>query len=190
MAKAAWVTCFLIGAAGVLALGCSGDDGGESGGVTGGATATGGDSGAGAATGVAGGSGGNDPGTTGTELGPGELCAPCEQSSDCGGEADRCVIFHDYDESFCGRDCTSTACPQGYQCESMPGPDQATLQQCIPTRGRCPPDGAGSVNTDPPPPPPGSCDPSFRGPFCQNDRIIGFVPSNAPAHPTKEEVRQ
>jgi hypothetical protein len=37
-------------------------------------------------------------------------------------------------------------------------------------------------------PTPSDCDPSFRGPFCENDRIIGFEAS-LPSEPTLEEVR-
>lgn len=52
--------------------------------------------------------------------------------------------------------------------------------------------GAPGPDVGTPPPPPGSCDPLFRGPFCDTStgkmRIIGFNPP-APASPTMEQFR-
>jgi uncharacterized protein YkwD len=67
----------------------------------------------------------------------------------------------------------------------------------VPESGRCsdssdsePGSGSsGGESHDVPGPTAETCDPDFLGPFCENDRIIGFDPS-APANPTEQEARE
>jgi hypothetical protein len=60
------------------------------------------------------------------------LCASCALDSDCGGPTDFCLLAPG--GQFCGRDCSSTTCPDGYSCSSTTAPPQ-----CVPTTGTCPP---------------------------------------------------
>jgi len=63
------------------------------------------------------------------------LCLPCEADRACGGDLrDLCLDVGG--GRFCGRDCGSDACPSGYSCESVSGPD-GLVKQCVPTNGTC-----------------------------------------------------
>jgi hypothetical protein len=65
-----------------------------------------------------------------------KLCRPCLSDSDCVGMVavgdDRCIEFGP-EGSFCGGDCTTAACPDGYACEDAPG----GRRQCVPQDGQC-----------------------------------------------------
>jgi hypothetical protein len=59
------------------------------------------------------------------------LCASCTLDSECGGPTDFCLLTPT--GQFCGRDCSSKACPDGYSCSATTSPSQ-----CVPTTGTCP----------------------------------------------------
>ncbi|MBT9555282.1 MAG: thrombospondin type 3 repeat-containing protein [Myxococcales bacterium] len=65
-----------------------------------------------------------------------KLCRPCLSDSDCVGMVavgdDRCIEFGP-EGSFCGGDCSTAACPNGYACEDAPG----GRRQCVPQDGQC-----------------------------------------------------
>jgi hypothetical protein len=54
------------------------------------------------------------------------LCTECESDGDCGGRSDRCIDYPD--GRFCARDCGVQACPDGYDCVDLDGPDGPTPQ--------------------------------------------------------------
>ena len=63
-----------------------------------------------------------------------ELCEPCREDSQCGGNGDICVTFRDEMgreiDRGCGRACVSSdveSCPPGYRCAAA-----GNLQQCVP----------------------------------------------------------
>lgn len=59
------------------------------------------------------------------------LCQACAADLDCGSTgADRCLSFGN--GRFCGVDCTSTPCPQGYRCTEISG-----ARQCLPALKTC-----------------------------------------------------
>jgi hypothetical protein len=64
----------------------------------------------------------------------GGLCAPCNDSSECGGDEDLCLVNQQTDERFCGRHCHGSAdCPAEYECRSIAdAPDQ-----CLPVTDTC-----------------------------------------------------
>ena len=67
------------------------------------------------------------------------LCAPCGASSQCGGEADRCVAVG---SSFaCGTACgAGSACPGGYDCRfSLAVESGEGAPQCVPLTDSCEP---------------------------------------------------
>ncbi|MDX9722025.1 MAG: MopE-related protein [Myxococcota bacterium] len=63
------------------------------------------------------------------------LCAPCYDDLSCSlSGADRCLELDD--GRFCGRDCSFSTCPSGYDCANLvtsTGP----AQQCVPSAGIC-----------------------------------------------------
>lgn len=54
------------------------------------------------------------------------LCTGCEIDAECGGRSDLCLDYPD--GRFCGRDCGVQACPEGYDCVDVDGPDGPTPQ--------------------------------------------------------------
>jgi hypothetical protein len=58
------------------------------------------------------------------------LCAPCIRDADCGGPTDFCLLLST--GQFCGQDCSSKSCPQGYGCNKNTDPPQ-----CVPDSGSC-----------------------------------------------------
>ncbi len=54
------------------------------------------------------------------------LCSECETDGDCGGRSDRCIDYPD--GRHCARDCGVQACPEGYDCVDIDGPDGPTPQ--------------------------------------------------------------
>ena len=65
------------------------------------------------------------------------LCAPCRDRTDCdpGG---LCLTFVPGEPAFCGADCSSTPCPDGYGCSNVDdGQGQIVARQCAPTSGTC-----------------------------------------------------
>jgi len=90
------------------------------------------------------------------------------------------LINQDTGEHFCGLDCSGGAdCPSGFKCVTLGG--DIPGNQCVPTSETCEVSegdsgsagagtslGTGDGQSDP------SCDPSFRGPFCDDTGIIGF----------------
>ncbi|MEL6177571.1 MAG: putative metal-binding motif-containing protein, partial [Myxococcota bacterium] len=63
------------------------------------------------------------------------LCRPCEDDSDCGGLNDLCM--ETTDGRYCARDCQLQACPEGYTCSEVEGPNGSTATQCLPDGGIC-----------------------------------------------------
>ena len=69
---------------------------------------------------------------------PDALCAACEVPEQCGGPSDLCLAVGD--GTFCGRDCSERACPDGYRCaDSTPDEGALPIPQCLPTDGWCGP---------------------------------------------------
>ncbi len=65
-----------------------------------------------------------------------QLCSPCEMDSECAlVGADLCLTNADA-RSFCARDCSQVACPEGYSCTSVEV-EGASFQQCLPSSGAC-----------------------------------------------------
>jgi len=134
----------------------------------------------------------------------GALCAPCTNAAECTGGT---CLHNDYSgETFCGRDCDASApCPGGYACVMVNGYDK---QQCAPKTGSCEigsntSGGDGGGQGGEPGDTPGcgqgadkytdgpkdaGCAAEFLGPFCVNDKIIGFDPGPTPDHPTLDDV--
>ncbi|MEO1271802.1 MAG: putative metal-binding motif-containing protein, partial [Myxococcota bacterium] len=63
------------------------------------------------------------------------LCMPCNIDSDCGGLSDLCLEYQD--GTFCARDCQLQACPEGYSCAELEGPNGELVSQCQPDGGIC-----------------------------------------------------
>jgi hypothetical protein len=76
--------------------------------------------------------GGGDTGTpdVASDAGPtDQLCTPCTDNAECGGEDDLCVTLFD-EEQACGRACSEDApCPEGYFCATVNDTDAS---QCVP----------------------------------------------------------
>ncbi len=173
-----------FGAVGDPSASTGGNNTGGPGASTGGSKATGG----GTATG----------GSTTPAPQPGALCAACTKDVDCTGAGAMCLKNNNTGEMFCGNDCSSGAsCPDGYKCVTLSG--KVAGEQCAPNSESCKAPtsvgnggagsgtsgGTGDGQKDP------ACDAGFRGPFCANDKIIGFDagPAGNPSA-TLEEVRQ
>jgi hypothetical protein len=65
------------------------------------------------------------------------LCAPCRDRTDCdpGG---LCLTFVPGEPAFCGANCSSTPCPDGYGCSNVDdGQGNIVARQCAPTSGTC-----------------------------------------------------
>ena len=89
--------------------------------------------------------------------GGGQLCSPCQQSTDCAGEDNLCLENSATHERFCGRLCDSARpCPVGYRCMTI---EQYGIRQCIPQTFTClpgaPDSGAGGAPSPGPSPAPG-----------------------------------
>ena len=61
-----------------------------------------------------------------------DLCASCRRDSECGGRDDYCVRNLQLGRSFCARDCSEEACPEGFRCQAF-----EFGEQCVPADGRC-----------------------------------------------------
>lgn len=160
-------------------------------------------------------SGGMSPGgQVGEDNSPqGGLCTPCEDAADCANSSARCIVNDQTGERFCSPACSSSSdCNEGFSCVSVNGAGR----HCVPDSGSCggnaqatprndgmgestnsegnmsepmdPPEDEGVIPTDPGPMD-DSCDPDFLGPFCENDRIIGFDVEE-PEDPTLEQVQK
>ncbi len=74
-----------------------------------------------------------------------DLCNPCTTNADCntlqGGQTHLCVPAGTSGGagSFCGRRCESgdPDCPEGYQCQTIPGAAAANDRQCVPISEEC-----------------------------------------------------
>ena len=71
------------------------------------------------------------------------LCRPCHTTADCSmtgfGQIDSndlCIQIGD-EGTFCGRDCTTAGCPDGYNCADIPMADESVARQCVPDDGIC-----------------------------------------------------
>lgn len=70
----------------------------------------------------------------------GELCSPCTRSSQCGGEGDYCLSLRNADQYYCGRSCDQDSdCPESYECVALRNAPE--IEQCVPLRRDCPPEG-------------------------------------------------
>jgi hypothetical protein len=64
------------------------------------------------------------------------LCLPCAKDTDCNAVGDRCLQVGG--AWVCGRDCTLTPCPSGYECQELSGQDGGVeARQCVPLAGSC-----------------------------------------------------
>jgi uncharacterized protein YkwD len=101
----------------------------------------------------------------GGSSGAGQLCSPCQLSTDCLGDENLCLQNNTTQERFCGRRCDSASpCPSGYRCLTIEG---YGTRQCIPKSFTClsmggvdggatpPPSPGQDASVAPPPPPPG-----------------------------------
>jgi len=53
------------------------------------------------------------------------FCEPCSADSECGGQADNCVLDSTLNQRFCGKACTGDGdCPRGATCQDKPGGKQ------------------------------------------------------------------
>ncbi|MCA9559715.1 MAG: DUF1565 domain-containing protein, partial [Myxococcales bacterium] len=66
---------------------------------------------------------------------PNALCAPCDADDDCDGRFDRCLPIGT--GTYCAADCRERGCPDGYQCEDVPGSGGQSERQCVPESGIC-----------------------------------------------------
>jgi hypothetical protein len=63
------------------------------------------------------------------------LCQSCTDDSTCNPSgSDRCLTIGG--QKACGRDCTFSICPLGYQCSAV-SVDGVSANQCVPTSGTC-----------------------------------------------------
>ena len=71
-----------------------------------------------------------------------EQCAECDDDSQCGGPADRCIDFGDTGR-FCTQDCDldPNSCPDGFRCVELEREEDdgrfVQLRQCVPQVGDC-----------------------------------------------------
>jgi hypothetical protein len=65
------------------------------------------------------------------------LCTPCARNSECGSPSGRDFCLPYPTGTFCGRDCSTIACPPTYTCTDMPGGDGGTIKQCVPNNNAC-----------------------------------------------------
>ncbi|MBM4395916.1 MAG: hypothetical protein FJ087_09520 [Deltaproteobacteria bacterium] len=61
------------------------------------------------------------------------LCKPCKLDVQCGGAL--CIEVGG--GTFCGRDCTHSACPNGYDCTDVVRVGEPPARQCAPRSGSC-----------------------------------------------------
>lgn len=73
------------------------------------------------------------------------FCEPCEESIECGGSADRCLLDPTNNRKYCGQACVEDGdCPDGASCQTLAGertcwPEVATcelLKGCNPNSGQ------------------------------------------------------
>jgi hypothetical protein len=64
-----------------------------------------------------------------------QLCRPCRDDDECGGLSDLCVGYTT-GSSFCGRDCSSSDCPEGFDCVQVDGANGASFQ-CVDQATQC-----------------------------------------------------
>jgi len=103
-----------------------------------------------------------------------QLCTPCTQASECSlSGADLCL---DYDGLlFCGRDCTTVACPAGYSCTDVQV-SGATYKQCVPDSGACDCDASKTGATK-------ACDITTPFGTCQGSRTCAGAAGWGPCEP-------
>jgi uncharacterized protein YkwD len=65
----------------------------------------------------------------------GELCSACQTHDECLGQA-YCLLNSQTGERFCGRDCTTAACPAGYFCQQLVAGGEL-FNQCVPDTQSC-----------------------------------------------------
>lgn len=73
-------------------------------------------------------------GGDGGEVTTGPLCGPCTSNDECG-PGGLCILRggDSGPTGFCGRACTGSDCPAGYECSSL-----GSSRQCLPVSGVCP----------------------------------------------------
>lgn len=65
-----------------------------------------------------------------------DVCEPCLDDDDCGGELDGCVALEDGEN--CGLDCDVDAeCPDGFACRLANSSAGAPIRHCVPVSGVC-----------------------------------------------------
>ncbi|MFT5432900.1 MAG: hypothetical protein ACI9OJ_003604, partial [Myxococcota bacterium] len=62
------------------------------------------------------------------------LCEQCVTDADCGPGGDLCMDYPD--GRFCGRDCSTEACPEDYRCDAIDA-GGLLLKQCVPETDSC-----------------------------------------------------
>jgi len=66
-----------------------------------------------------------------------DKCKPCAAHTECGTADDYCIQIGD-EGKFCGLDCATLECPEGYICKEVAIPDlPKPVQQCVPVTGSC-----------------------------------------------------
>ena len=58
-----------------------------------------------------------------------DLCAICEDDSDCDDPEDRCLQIGR--GKYCAEDCTNRPCPEGYECTDVDGDEGQSVRQCL-----------------------------------------------------------
>ena len=79
--------------------------------------------------------GANDGGATDGGAASATLCKTCTVNGDCAGASDLCLSNAAHTARFCAQDCTTSACPAGYQCTTN---SSGSIHQCLPTDHACP----------------------------------------------------
>jgi hypothetical protein len=68
------------------------------------------------------------------------LCRPCKENADCASAGSvnsaRCIPTGD-EGAFCGGDCATTPCPDGYSCEEVTDVSGEQANQCVRKEGVC-----------------------------------------------------
>jgi hypothetical protein len=65
----------------------------------------------------------------------GQLCDYCNGNGQCA-NGGLCIVTNT-GESFCGQDCTTTGCPNNFQCRTITDQSGNQHRQCVPTDLSC-----------------------------------------------------
>jgi hypothetical protein len=65
-----------------------------------------------------------------------QLCTPCMAASECSAGGKDLCLPASTGGTFCGRDCSTIACPMGYSCQNITQGGNM-FKQCVPNSGSC-----------------------------------------------------